>query len=356
MEQETTFYEELQKSINLDLRDNRGKIHDLPYVLLGFTISLLRRRDGFLSSIHRSIKHKNTIGIDDLLFSYYNMRLSESEKCWFAVDGKSLKGSIPKGKKQGDALVQIVEHEALRTVGQSMYTGHKDCERICARNLLEKSGFNHKKLTLDALLPIAIGMCPNTTEPIVKAGGNYLISLKDNQSILLGQMSLHSELEEVQYSMETKEKGHGRIEKRHYKAYDLKTCSDKIELAPRWSTSDISMMIQVKRDVVIQKTGKKYIENSFYLTNSLIQNAEECCKAIRNHWGVEVNNHIRDVTLKEDVFRTKFTPISKITSSIRTLVINLLLLDRPKNLAAQLEAFQDDFDVLILWLKRINFL
>ena len=41
--QETTFYEEVQKAEDLDLRDNRGKIHDLPFVLLGVILASLIR-------------------------------------------------------------------------------------------------------------------------------------------------------------------------------------------------------------------------------------------------------------------------------------------------------------------------
>ena len=57
--QGTTFYEQLQNCPELDLRDRRGKIHNLAFVLLGLTLSLLRNRDGCLSSIHRSIENKN---------------------------------------------------------------------------------------------------------------------------------------------------------------------------------------------------------------------------------------------------------------------------------------------------------
>lgn len=51
----TTFYEQIKMCQNLDLRDERGKIHSLAFVLLGVMISLCRNRDGVLSSIHRSM-------------------------------------------------------------------------------------------------------------------------------------------------------------------------------------------------------------------------------------------------------------------------------------------------------------
>jgi hypothetical protein len=56
---ETTFYEQLQNCPNLDLRSNQGKRRELSFVLLCLTISLLRNRDGNLSSIHRSMENTN---------------------------------------------------------------------------------------------------------------------------------------------------------------------------------------------------------------------------------------------------------------------------------------------------------
>ena len=67
----TTFYSDLQASLELDLRDNRGKRHDLSFVLLGFTLALFSNRDGNLSSLHRHmLNHQEElckfIGIDYL--------------------------------------------------------------------------------------------------------------------------------------------------------------------------------------------------------------------------------------------------------------------------------------------------
>lgn len=120
--QGTTFYEQLQNCEDLDLRDPRGKIHNLAFILFGLTIGLLRKRDGCLSSIHRSMQNKNKelcsfLSIDNqlvisrshlpvilkkvslkpfenLLFSVYGLHLKEEKKVWFAGDGKELRGSI----------------------------------------------------------------------------------------------------------------------------------------------------------------------------------------------------------------------------------------------------------------------
>lgn len=63
-------------------------------------------------------------------------------------------------------------------------------------------------------------------------------------------------------------------------------------------------MINVKRDIIEVKTQKKYIEISYYISNQN-DNYLELCHAIRGHWSVEVNNHIRDVTFAEDDLTSK---------------------------------------------------
>jgi hypothetical protein len=52
----TTFYGKAQRSKTLDLRDIRGKIHDMPLILTEFILALLCNRDGNLSTIHRHMK------------------------------------------------------------------------------------------------------------------------------------------------------------------------------------------------------------------------------------------------------------------------------------------------------------
>lgn len=51
-----SFFEQLQADGNIDLRDARGRHHNLPLILLEFTLALLCNRDGNMSSIHRHMK------------------------------------------------------------------------------------------------------------------------------------------------------------------------------------------------------------------------------------------------------------------------------------------------------------
>ncbi len=124
-----SFFEKLQSAEGLNLRDNRGKRHDLAVVLVGVTLAVLSNRDGCLSSIHRHLanyyeqlvlvlgvkklrpvsrqqlprilENVSVTVFDDLIFSHFGVKLNEKERGWLAVDGKELRGSIEAGDKRG---------------------------------------------------------------------------------------------------------------------------------------------------------------------------------------------------------------------------------------------------------------
>jgi predicted transposase YbfD/YdcC len=322
--QKKTFYQQLQNCPGLDLRDNRGKRHDLAFVLVGLTIALLLKRDGNLSSIHRSLVNKGSelctfLGIDnqrvvsrghlpvllgkvqlsvfeELLFRNYGLRLSGTEKEWFSGDGKELSGSIESGDKRGEALVQLVRHKDGAVLGQHRYNGDKESERPCMRELLAGTGAVGQKITLDAL-----HLCPGTTGPIAQAGGIFLVGLKGNQKELMADMEGCTRRLKPVAQHATVDKGHGRREERAYFLYDVTgEYFDK-----RWEKSRFSSMVRVERQRQCTRTGKASKEVAYYMTNGKAASGQEFFTAIRKHWSVEVNNHMRDVTLREDQLRTK---------------------------------------------------
>ena len=321
---ETTFYEQIQNCPNLDLRDNQGKRLNLSFILLCLTISLLRNRDGNLSSIHRSMENKNEelcyfLGIEEqkivsrshlpkilnkvnlecfekLLFKNYGIELSEVETEWFAGDGKELRGSIKKGDKRGEAIVQLVRHKDRNVLGQAFYNGKKESEKPCLQELIEETGANNQKITTDAL-----HLSPATTEPINQAGGIFLIGLKDNQKILHDDMKKYAVQANIIDQKVTVEKGHGRVEKRSYFHYDISSQN----FAPRWEKTDFKSLFKVQRERFTCNTKKVSNEVDYYISNGEKTENEDYFQAIRNHWSVEVSNHVRDVTLKEDKLKTK---------------------------------------------------
>lgn len=376
MYKETSFYVKLQNLVGLDLRDNRGKIHNLAFVLLSLSIALLRKRDGNLSSLHRSMENKHQelctfLELSDstevisrsylpiclkkvslphfeqLLFKNYGMALNDEQKRWFAGDGKELRGSIEKGNKRGEAIVQVVDQENRQVVGQSYYNGEKESEKPCLRNLLTTSLTSGQKISLDAL-----HLCPATCELISKAEGVFLIGLKNNQKVILEDMKFHSQTSKPVFQNEEWEKGHGRIEHRKYELYDI----SHQYFEPRWENVNFRSLIKVDRTRIDAKTQHESKEISYYISNEKTKVGEELFRAIRNHWQVEVNNNIRDTVFQEDQLKTKEKPVSKVLAGLRTLSLALLSILKPKNMVAQLEKFQDNFQLLLNFLRQVNFL
>lgn len=327
-QQETTFYQKLQEKKDLDLRDNRGKRHDLAFILLGVIIGLLRKRDGNLSSIHRSMvnNHKNLctginvnipkaisraqlprilakvnlIKFEQLLFETFNIKLNEVEKQWFAGDGKELKGSIKKGSKRGEVIVQLVRHSDRAVLGQSYYNGKKESEKPCLRELIEATNAQSQKITADAL-----HLNPSMTSLINKAGGLFIIGLKQNQKELYQDMIQHTDYSKPLASHTTVEKGHGRLEQREYFYFNI----DGEYFDSRWQTTEFKSLFKVIRNRTMLKTEESSTETVYFLSNADFKDEPDNCveyfEAIRNHWSVEVNNHYRDVTLCEDDLRSK---------------------------------------------------
>ena len=83
---------------------------------------------------------------------------------------------------------------------------------------------------------------------------------------------------------------------------------------------------------------------------------EELFTAIREHWHVESNNYIRDMTFKEDYVRTKNKNQGQILSLLRTVVIKIIRKTNPKNFKEVIASFCDSQDVLASVLVKFNFL
>lgn len=376
--QSKTFFEVLESTSGLDLRDTRGLRHPLAVVLTDFCLALLSKRDGNLSSIGRFMKNNfqslrrfygadvpravsrsqlplilSSVDLDvfsKLLFTHYNIILTEHQKQWFSIDGKELRGSILDGDKRGEAIVTLVAHETGDTFAHSFYNGKKESEIPEVRDLLSKSKVLGQKISMDAL-----HLNPTTLNLIQQENGVYMVGLKNNQAELLSEMSHYAKRYNPVYQGVTTEKGHGRVEKRTYSAFNV---ADEY-YDERWADCQLNTLVTVNRLSTNTKSMADTQETAFYLTNALPSNqkeADELFGAIRKHWTVEVANHIRDVTFKEDSMKTKNDKISKTSASLRTLVLKVINQDKPKNIVEKMELFADDFQEMIKWLKSIRFL
>ena len=320
----TSFFQLLQNTPGLDRRDNRGKIHNMAFVLTGLTLAICSGRDGELSRLQRHMaNHRRATPFDALcaatqtwpkrvisraqlplllarvdgevfgrlLFDWFGLVLSEEAKRWFTLDGKELRGSIAPGHKRGEACVSAQAHDSGQVVNQAYYNGSKESERPAVIQLLSDSKLCGQKLTLDAL-----HLTPKATRAIHKAKGVYLIGLKSNQKHLYRYCLCHSLTKKASYERaEEPARGHGRIDQRSYACYELRPDA----LAPRWRKVGMGTCVQVTR-VRNRLDGSRISqETCYYVSNARPTNqpeAEELFDAIRRHWRLEVTHHYRDVT------------------------------------------------------------
>lgn len=273
-------------------------MHEALCICLGVDIDRVISR----AQLPRILCKVNRKVFEDLLFKRYGVKLKAEEKQWFSGDGKELRGSITKGNNRGDVVVQLVSHQGGRVAAQSFYNGTKESEKPCLRALIEDSGLCSQQITTDAL-----HLNPATTESIEQAGGIFLIGLKENQKELLQDMKDHISCFKPVAQKQRVEKGHGRIDIRKYAAYNV----EEEYFEKRWNKSGFATLIMVERNRNILKNNSLSSEMSFYISNAKAEKYDDYFLAIRNHWSVEVNNHYRDVTLKEDQLRTKKSPLRK---------------------------------------------
>lgn len=376
--QSNSFFLALQSNVELDLRDNRGKVHNMSLVLCGLIVSLLRGKDGNLSALHRSmvkkqaalctllnidnqsvisrshlpifLKYVNVEVLGTLVFRYFGVDLDLSNKIWIAIDGKELRGSILAGDTRGEAIVQAVTHDNREVYAQGYYNGSKESERPVVETLLKDKVLAAQNITMDAL-----HFTPTILDLIAEAKGTFVVGLKGNQGELHSDMQLFPKLLKYDYQLYNDYKGHGRYETQHYKAFNISgEYFDK-----RWKRANFQTLIQVKRTRLETKRAKYSEETSYYMSNGKARaqvQADVLFKAIKGHWSVETNNNIRDVSLKEDSLKSIKKDVSIAISIVRTLVISMLNIIKPKNIVAQLEDFAEDFNELEAFIKLVNFL
>ena len=110
-------------------------------------------------------------------FFSVNIELLDGE--WFAVDGKTLRGTITDKKNkahENEKIVVCVGHKSQQTVYQRPIVYGESDEISEVRQLLQDTELSQQKVTLDSLHAQA-----ETLEIINLDGGEYIVQVKSNQ-------------------------------------------------------------------------------------------------------------------------------------------------------------------------------
>ena len=174
-------------------------------------------------------------------------------------------------------------------------------------------------VTIDAMgCQIAIA------QKILDHGADYVLSLKGNQPTLEADVLDYFRTAPASdtVSTTTLEKGHGRIETRHYRA----------SANVGWIASDrrypgeprfpgIKTLVQVHRTT--EQAGQISCETSVYLA-SMPLDIDPIAGAIRGHWGVEAMHWILDVQFKDDLSRYRQGYGAKNMAIVRRFALDLV--------------------------------
>jgi predicted transposase YbfD/YdcC len=161
-----------------------------------------------------------------------------------------------------------------------------------------------------------------TATAIINAKAHYTIAVKSNQEHLHNDVvatfaHLREQTPSPLQTYTTCEKGHGRIETRHYWVTDH---LDAIRAANVWKGLQTIGMVESERIV----NGKVEQETRYYIS-SRKPDAKAFGERIRGHWSIENSLHwVLDVAMREDEARIRKGHSAENMAVIRHIAVNLL--------------------------------
>lgn len=238
-----------------------------------------------------------------------------------AIDGKQLRRSHD--REAGKAAIYMVNAWATQNqliLGQTK-VADKSNEITAIPELLRLLEINGCIVTIDA-----IGTQTEIAKTIIEGGGNYLLSVKENQGHLFEDIQYLFEVDvahgyEREHSyFKTVNKGHGRIETRECWAVDREEYLGLIRQREQWIG-----LKSIVRLVSHRQIGEEVKVQTRYFISSLPANAKTILKAKRNHWKIENQVHwVLDIAFREDQSRVRHDHAAENLAVLRQMALNLL--------------------------------
>lgn len=237
-----------------------------------------------------------------------------------SIDGKTMRGTIPKGSTQGvHLLAAYLPEEGV--VLKQVEVDTKENEIKAAPQLIEEIDLKNKVICGDALHTQR-----QFSVDVLAKGGDYIWFVKDNQSTLRADVEQFFKpaqhyagwpLPELPRTIsETTNKGHGRLEKR--------TLTLMIDEQQFLDWPGVCQVFKLERNVQRLRTGKESTEVIYGITSCSpeMASAEQMLQWTRLYWGIENGLHYRrDVTLHEDATRTSEPALAKTIAAINNFVV-----------------------------------
>ncbi len=267
-----------------------------------------------------------------------------------AVDGKTLRGTIPAGQTRGVYLVAAYL-PAQGVVLAQLQVDTKENEIVVVPTLLA-----HLNLQGTVVVGDALQTQRDLSAQVVEAGGDYVWCVKENQPSLLADIAElflpppitagHAAPAPDFCTARHVDKGHGRLEER------VMTVSGLLAGYSDWPY--LAQVFKLERRV--WQHGTLVLHEVRYGVTSLprmVADAERLLVIARAEWGIENGLHYRrDVTLQEDASQLRRGNGPQVMAALNNVVVSLLGQQGERNLAAVQRRFAYQFDRFLAHLSR----
>jgi len=261
-----------------------------------------------------------------------------------ALDGKTLRGTIPAGQSRGVHLLAAFLPEQGIVLAQAPVDG-KENEIVVAPKLLATLPLNGVVVVGDALhAQRAI------SQTIVKANGDYLWFVGGNQASLLWDISQLFKEPKVEHgwslpptdfeTVQQVERGHGRLEQR------VLTTSCMLQGYTPWPS--LAQVFKLERRWWDAKG--EHVEVRYGVTSlpRCVAGPDALLRLARAEWGIENGlHHRRDVTLREDACQLRRGRGPQTNAALNNLVVSFVVGSGATKLAAVQREFAFRFDRLL---------
>lgn len=292
----------------------------------------------------------NLVDLQQMTSRYLTEGLNQGHSVLVAIDGKTLRGTIPKGDTQGvHLLAAYLPEEGI--VLMQMAVDQKENEIKAAPSLLQTIDLRDKVVRADAMLTQR-----KLSAIVIDSGGDYLWVVKENQPQMLADIRevfdpapagpAWSHVPRDFRRAQTIDSGHGRLEKR------ILTASCFLNDYANWP--GLKQVFRLEREVIIQGTGEIRQDVTYGMTSLTPETGppDALLGYLRDYWGIENGLHYRrDRTLHEDATRMSHPKLAEAIAIINNLVIGLVKWRGYDNLAAARRFFsanvEDALDLLL---------
>lgn len=279
----------------------------------------------------------------ELLFSQWvnSLKSPEINKEVISIDGKVIKGSKDSfHKKSPIHIVSAWAGDNQLVLGQ-VKVSDKSNEITAIPQLLELLDIEDCIITIDAM-----GTQKSIAKTIIQEGADYVLALKGNQEAIKEQVESLFERQTPEFSDTNVDKGHGRIETRKCEVItNLKFLDEK----EHWTKLSSIVRITSTREI-----GDKISTEQRLYISSLVSNAADFNKYIRQHWGIENSLHwTLDMTFSEDYQRKRNGMASQNFALVQKMALNLLKIENSKKISIKNKRLKAAWDNNFL-LKILN--